>query len=170
MLIILGVRKNFIKIIISFLSNRKHYTKINGVKSNLIDITCGVPQGTISGPKLFTILIKGVICTMVSNYKFADDKTSAHTFSEDPSDFLQMVLNLEAAGTKKNKKVINEDKCNIITFNFSSNNTEPKNLLLNGNLLKSVKKIILLGIVITDNLRWKEILLTFARKSIESFS
>ena len=93
---------------------------------------------------------------MVSNYKFVDDKTLAHTFSEDPSDFLQMVLNLEAAGTKKNKMVINEDKCNIITFNFSSNNTEPKNLLLNGNLLKSVNKITLLGIVITDDLRWKE--------------
>ena len=73
-LVELGVRKKVIKIIISFLRNRKHYTKINGVKSNLIDITCGVPQGTISGPKLFTILIKGVICTMVSNYKFVDDK------------------------------------------------------------------------------------------------
>ena len=87
-LVELGVRKKVIKIITSFLRNRKHYTKINGVKSNLIDITCGVPQGTISGPKLFIILIKGVICTMVSNYKFVDDKTLAHTFSEDPSDFL----------------------------------------------------------------------------------
>ena len=62
----------------------------------------------------------------VSNYKFVDDKTLSHTYSENPSEFLQMVLNLEAAGTKKNKMVINEDKCNIITFNFSSNNTEPK--------------------------------------------
>ena len=43
-LVELGVRKKVIKIIISFLRNRKHYTKINGVKSNLIDITCGVPK------------------------------------------------------------------------------------------------------------------------------
>ena len=116
----LGVRGKVIKLITSFLTNRKHYTKINGLKSELINITCGVPQGTISGPKLFTILIKGVICTMVSNYKFVDDKTLAHTYSEDPSEFLQMVLNLEATETMKNKMVINEAKCNIITFNFSS--------------------------------------------------
>ena len=90
----LAIRGKVIKLITSFLTNRKHYTKINGVKSELINITCGVPQGTISGPKLFTILIKGVICTMVSNYKFVDDKTLAHTYSEDPSQFLQMVLTL----------------------------------------------------------------------------
>ena len=92
----LGVRGKVIKLITSFLTNRKHYTKINGLKSELVNITCGVPQGTISGPKLFTILIKGVICTMASNYKFVDDKTLAQTYSEDPSEFLQMVLNLEA--------------------------------------------------------------------------
>ena len=152
----LGVRGKVIKLITSFLTNRKHYTKINGLKSELINITCGVPQGTISGPKLFTILIKGVICTMVSNYKFVDDKTLAHTYSEDPSEFLQMVLNLEATETAKNKMVINEAKCNIITFNFSSKNTEPNNLLLNGNTLKSVDRITLLGVIITDDLQWKE--------------
>merc|ERR1711895_341907 len=122
----LAVRGKVIKLITSFLTNRKHYTKINGVKSELINITCGVPQGTISGPKLFTIFIKGVICTMVSNYKFVDDQTLAHTYSQDPSEFLQMVLNLEATETAKNKMVINEVKCNIITFNFSSKNTESK--------------------------------------------
>ena len=152
----LGVRGKVIKLITSFLTNRKHYTKINGLKSELINITCGVPQGTISGPKLFTILIKGVICTMVSNYKFVDDKTLAHTYSEDPSEFLQMVLNLEATETAKNKMVINEAKCNIITFNFSSKNTQPNNLLLNGNTLKSVDRITLLGVIITDDLQWKE--------------
>ena len=46
----LGVRGKVIKLITFFLTNRKHYTKINGVKSELINITCGVPQGTISDP------------------------------------------------------------------------------------------------------------------------
>ena len=93
---------------------------------------------------------------MVSNYKFLDDKTRAHTYSVDPSEFLQMVLNLEATETAKNKMVINEAKCKIITFNFSSKNTEINNLLLNGNTLKSVDSITLLGVIITDDLQWKE--------------
>ena len=75
---------------------------------------------------------------MVSNYKFVDDKTLAHTYSEDPSEFLQMVLNFKATETAKNKMVINESKCNIITFTFSSKNTDPNNLLLYGNTLKTV--------------------------------
>ena len=152
----LGVRRKVIKLIASFLTNRKHYTKINGVKSALTNITCGVPQGTLSGPKLFTILIKGVICSIVSNYKFVDDKTLAHTYSDDPSKFLQTVLNLEAAGTTKNKMVINEAKCNMITFNFSSKNTAPTNLQLNGNIIKSVNSLTLLGIILTDDLSWSE--------------
>ena len=154
--LLLGVRKKVIKLIASFLTNRKHYTKINGVKSALINITCGVPQGTLSGPKLFTILIKGVICSIVSNYKFVDDKTLAHTYSDDPSEFLQMVLNLEAEGTTRNKMVINEAKCNMITFNFSSRNTAPNNLQLNGNIIKSVNSLTLLGIILIDDLSWRD--------------
>ena len=73
-LIELGVRGKSIKLILSFLSNRSHYTKIDGTKLSLIYITCSVPQGTLSGPKLFTILIKGVKCPLVFNDKFVDDK------------------------------------------------------------------------------------------------
>ena len=49
-LIELGIRNKLLKLIMSFLSNRKHYTKINGVKSKLAEVTCGVPQSTISWP------------------------------------------------------------------------------------------------------------------------
>ena len=44
----LGVRREVIKLIISFLNNRKHYNKINKVNSKLVDITCRVSQGTLS--------------------------------------------------------------------------------------------------------------------------
>ena len=52
--------------------------------------------------------------------------------------------------------VINESKCNVITFNFSSKNTRPQNLLLNGNQIKTVEKIKLLGVIITSDLKWRE--------------
>ena len=68
-----------------------------------------------------------------------DDKTLAHSYSGDPSEFLQEVLNIEVSETEKDKMVINEAKCNIITFNFSRRNSGPQNLLLNGNLVKSVE-------------------------------
>ena len=48
-----------INLIISFLSDRSHNTKMKGKLSEFADISCGVPQGTVSGPKLFVILIDG---------------------------------------------------------------------------------------------------------------
>ena len=168
-LIEIGVRGNVIKLIISFLSNRRHYTKVNGIKSKVCYTSCGVPQGTISGPRLFTILIKGVKSPMVHNFKFVDDKTLAYSYSGDPSQFLQNVLNNETLETNKDKMKINEAKCHVITFNHSSNNIGPRNLTLNGNELTSVDKIKLLGVIITSDLRWRENTSELYKKVIKKF-
>ena len=140
----IGVRGKVINLIISFLSDRKHYTKIIGIQSEVIYTTCGVPQGTISGPKLFTILIKGIKCTMVHNLKFVYDKTLAYSYSGDPTAFLQNVLNIETLETNKDTMKINESKCNVITFNHSSKHTGPQKVLLNIDELTSAVKIKLL--------------------------
>ena len=41
----------------SYLNNRKKFISINCYKSNLVDIKCGAPQGSIQGPLLFYIYI-----------------------------------------------------------------------------------------------------------------
>ena len=168
-LIELGVRNRLLKLIISFLSNRKHYTNINGVRSKLTEITCGVPQGTISGPRLFTILIKGVKCPMVLDVKFVDDKTLIHSYSGDPTPFLQNVLNMENSETIKDKMKINESKCNIINFNFSSKNSPPLNLELNNNKIIPVNRIKLLGVILTNDLCWRENTAEIERKVNKKF-
>ena len=155
-LVKLRVRSKIIKLIISFLSDRSHYTKIGGKKSAMIRVTCGVPQGTISGPWLFTILINGTKCNLVSSFKFVDDKTLAHSYSGDPTQFLQEVLNIEAVETNKDKMIINELKCNEITFNFSNSNRKPEGLTIYGNPIRSCDKITLLGIIISDDLSWSK--------------
>ena len=78
-LVNLGVRGKDIHLIISFLSDRSHTTKIKGQSSEFLAIFCGVPQGTVGGPMLFVILISRTKCLLVDNYKFVDDKTLAHS-------------------------------------------------------------------------------------------
>ena len=69
---------------------------------------------------------------MVSNYKFVDDKTLAYSYSGDPTEFLQQVLDVEATETNRDKMVINVAKCNVITFNFSeTKNVCPQELSIN---------------------------------------
>ena len=155
-LVLLGVRAEVINLIISFLSDRSHNTKIKGKLSKFADITCGVPQGTVSGPRLFVILINGAKCGLVKNYKFVDDKTLSHSYSGNPSTILQQALDIETVETEKDKMIINELKCNVIHFNFSGKNFVPQNLKLNGNLIKTVTSIKLLGVIITDDLKWEE--------------
>jgi len=41
----------------SDLNNRKQYVQLTDVKSELLEIKCGVPQGSILGPKLFILYI-----------------------------------------------------------------------------------------------------------------
>ena len=155
-LIALDVRGIVIKSIRSFLKNRSHCTNVAGVKSRFENITCGVPQGTVSGPRLFVILINGVKSSVVSNYKFVDDKTIALSYSGDATSILQEVLNIEEKETLCDKMIINGSKCHSITFNFSKKNTPPSNLTLQGNNILPCDVIKLLGVVLSKDLKWTE--------------
>ena len=59
----------------SCLSNRKQFVHVNGSNSTLLDVTCGVPQGSVIGPLLFLVFINDLPHTSskLTFYLFADD-------------------------------------------------------------------------------------------------
>ena len=72
-----GIRGNALNLIESYLSDRKQFVSLSGIRSSMKDIKIGVPQGSVLGPLLFLIYIND-LPNAVKNVKsilFADDTT-----------------------------------------------------------------------------------------------
>ena len=59
----------------SYLSNRSQFVCFDGFHSNLLNVSCGVPQGSILGPKLLILYVNDLcnISNLVKYILFADD-------------------------------------------------------------------------------------------------
>jgi len=54
---IYGIRGTVLSWFKNYLSNRKQFTVLADTKSDILDITCGVQQGSTLGPLLFLITL-----------------------------------------------------------------------------------------------------------------
>lgn len=53
----------------AYIPGRKQLVNVNGVESELLNITCGVPQGCILGHLLFLYYVNDIDFSIQSNYK-----------------------------------------------------------------------------------------------------
>ena len=69
-----GIRGVSYTLLDSYLSERKQFISINNSNSQLRDVTCGVPQGSILGPLLFLLYINDFPTSLQATPRlFADD-------------------------------------------------------------------------------------------------
>ena len=72
---LLGIRGRLLQWITSFLTSRNQMVLVNGVLSDPVLVTSGVPQGSVIGPLLFLILIGDIDQNIAQSFlsSFADD-------------------------------------------------------------------------------------------------
>src|SRR3989442_73177 len=70
----------FIKKVIK-ISSPGQDVNVDGVSSSLLNITCGVPQGSVLGPMLFLLYVNDMHASakLLHFYLFADDTTIVFT-------------------------------------------------------------------------------------------
>lgn len=149
-----GIRGITHKWLSSYLNNRFQYVTINDTQSYLRRVTCGMPQGSVLGPKLFILYIND-ICTVSSILKFV-------TFADDTNLFCsvekELILNSNKLILKKwfnrNKLSLNQDKAKFMVFGSSSVNSEIKQHL-DGPEIERVYETKFMGVIVFYKLCWR---------------
>lgn len=142
------------------MSARKQFVQISGYQSEPKTITHGVPQGSILGPKLFSIFVNDLPESITSGelFMFADD-TTIFTIGNNIDDIiltLQSVLDQLYTWCQSNRLIANESKSEALIIS-SQNFIGPLPRLAFGNSFieyKSSSKC--LGVTIDSKLSWQE--------------
>lgn len=146
-----------LKLLSSFLNNRKQFTAFNSTVSDLSKITVGVPQGSVLAPTLFQIYVNDLLFLPLSAkaHAYADDTVfiSEHNNIQSLEHCCNIDLQLTSKWCLVNRMTINVKKSHFLMFGYGSSGCD-LSLKVNGNKLKREKHSKLLGFTLCEDLKW----------------
>ena len=143
---------------------------VDGIKSDMLDVKAGVPQGSRLGPLLFIIYMNDIVEEIESDILVFADDTSLMASGCDPSETVEQ-LNRDllkiSIWAKRWKVLFNAKKSKDIIFSNKSLNNSPP-LIFNDTVIDRVNTHKHLGLYLTSSLDWgvqvKEVSLKANRK------
>ena len=144
---------------ISYLSNRKQFVHIENNHSDVLNVICGVPQGSILGPKLFILYINDLcnVSKLLNFLLFADDTNIFFTSNNihDASVVISRELIKLSRWFAINKLSLNVSKTNYMVFTYKKD-TSKCQVHIDKYPIERVFVTKFLGVLIDEKLTWKE--------------
>ena len=159
-----GIEGTYLKLFKSYLHNRKQFvTYGNNKQSNLLSISCGVPQGSILGPLLFLLYVNDLrnATNILQTIMFADD-TNLFCSHKNIKELFK-IMNHELIKIQQwfnaNKLSLNIKKTKYSFFHPLAFQDRiplrvPK-LEINNSSIKREKIMKFLGVLLDENMTWK---------------
>src|SRR5271154_1498913 len=150
----------------SYLSGRTQAVFLDGVTSDSVNLTCGVPQGSVLGPILFNIYTQplGEIARKhgMKYHFYADDTQLYMSFTvSDCSTSIQLISNCIAdirSWMKSNLLKLNETKTEVVLLGTKQQLSKVGNIGISvGNVnIQSCNKVRNLGVIFHCNMTMEE--------------
>lgn len=165
----IGIRGLPLALFRSYLSSRTQNIKLNKHVSEKMQVTIGVPQGTVLAPTLFLIYIND-LCNLDINGKltaFADDQ--AITFCgrswEEAKNLAETGMEVIKNWLDNNYLSLNISKTKFINYSvYDKYAPDLSQIKVKTNFIESVDKTKYLGIVVDKNFKWQEHSLYLTKK------
>ena len=155
-----GISGNLLSWMGSYLSNRNQFVQVNEVKSDTSSIKFGVPQGSILGPKLFSLYVNDFPESITSGelYMFADD-TTIFTVGDNIDIIIkamQVILDQVLSWCGANRLIAHETKSEALLLSKQRFIGPLLPLKYGEKFIEFKPSCKCLGVTIDSNLSWQE--------------
>ena len=141
----------------NYLNGRTQIVKVKQHRSSEMNVTTGVPQGSILGPLLFILYINDIenCSDIISLVLYADDTNAFYSNSclKTLSSTIQNELDKVVQWLNANKLSINASKTKIVIFKCKNKSLDSQiTIKINNDIIKQVPSVKFLGVTVDQKL------------------